>query len=140
MISECRYNVLRKLRVSTLRGKLSQSISQGLLFGVMLYLHSKRYRLAVGGTHPCKHSSLQPPGSHSRSAPRSCGPLSRSHDLQETRRQEGDGPEERRSATFRPCYRKLLFEIPSKGFYRKLRIEYCAIRSNIFNVFLAHFA
>lgn len=54
--------------------------SVGLL---LLYLHSRRYHLAVGGSHPYTHSSLLPPGSRSQSAPRSRGPPSRSHDLQE---------------------------------------------------------
>lgn len=49
----------------------------------MSYLHSRHYHLAVGGSHPYTHSSLLPPGSHSRSAPHSRGPLSKSHNLQE---------------------------------------------------------
>lgn len=64
-------------------GTEALSKSLGLLLGAVLYLHSRRYRLAVGGNHPYRHSSLLPPGSHSRSAPRSRGPPSRSHDLQE---------------------------------------------------------
>lgn len=76
------------------RAKKLQLKNQGSLFRASLYLHSRRYRLAVGGSHPYRHSSLLSPGLHSQSAPCSCGPPGRSRDLQEGRGGKGWDPEE----------------------------------------------